>query len=437
MLVLAGRGRRREDGAARARDRVRVRPDRSCARWASSRRWSWRTRRCISCRAVLLDRFDRIPAPQRDALETTFGLREGPVPDRFLVGLATLSLLSEAAQERPLLCAIDDAQWLDRASAQVLAFVARRLLAESVVLLAATREAAGKCGQLPELVVEGLRDTDARALLASAIPGRLDERVADQLLVEARGNPLALLELPRGLSPAQLAGGFGFPRALSLSGKIEESFVNRLEALPAGHAAAAVGGRGGADRRPGTLVARGRSDWGSLTLCSTRRSRRACSKSTAGFGFAIRSHARRSTGRRRRTRGDRFTGRWPRRPTRDVDPDRRAWHLAEAAAGPDEGVAAELERAAGRAQARGGLAAAAAFLERAATLTAEPSAARAACAGGGADRVRSGRARRRARSARRPRRPARSTMSNAARCICCALRSRSPPSAAATRPSSC
>ena len=182
--------------------------------------------------APLLDRVDRIPAPQRDALETTFGLREGPVPDLFLVGLATLSLLSEAAQERPLLCAIDDAQWLDRASAQVLAFVARRLLAESVVLVAATRETAGKYGRLPELVVEGLRDADARALLASAIPGRLDERVADQLLVEARGNPLALLELPRGLSPAQLAGGFGLPGALSLSGRIEETFVNRLEALP-------------------------------------------------------------------------------------------------------------------------------------------------------------------------------------------------------------
>ena len=182
--------------------------------------------------APLLGRVDRVPAPQRDALETTFGLREGPAPDLFLVGLASLSLLSEAAQERPLLCVIDDAQWLDRASAQVLAFVARRLLAESVVLLAGTRATAGTYGRLPELVVEGLRDADARALLASAIPGRLDERVADQLLVEARGNPLALLELPRGLSPAQLGGGFGLPGALSLSGRIEESFVNRLEALP-------------------------------------------------------------------------------------------------------------------------------------------------------------------------------------------------------------
>ena len=137
--------------------------------------------------APLLDRVDRIPAPQREALETTFGLREGPVPDRFLVGLATLSLFSEAAQERPLVCVIDDAQWLDQASAQVMAFVARRLVAESVVVLAGTREAAGKYGRLPERVVEGLQDADARALLASAIPGRLDERVADQLRSEARG----------------------------------------------------------------------------------------------------------------------------------------------------------------------------------------------------------------------------------------------------------
>ena len=130
------------------------------------------------------------------------------------------------------MCAIDDAQWLDQASARVLAFVARRLLAESVVLVAATRQPVGRYGRLPELVVGGVGDSDARALLASAIPGRLDERVAEQLLAEARGNPLALLELPRGLSPAQLAGGFGLPGALSLAGKIEETFINRLEALP-------------------------------------------------------------------------------------------------------------------------------------------------------------------------------------------------------------
>src|SRR3954451_926144 len=159
-----------------------------------------------SC-APILDFVDRLPAPQRDALEITFGVSAGAAPDRFLVALATLSLFSEAAQERPLLCVVDDAQWLDRASAQVLAFVARRLLPEPVVLLFAARETTDALGDLPELVIEGLDDAEARKLLGSVIPGRVDDRVADQLVAEARGNPLALLELPRGLPPAQLAGG--------------------------------------------------------------------------------------------------------------------------------------------------------------------------------------------------------------------------------------
>src|SRR6266545_1229691 len=166
--------------------------------------------------ALLLDRLDRLPGPQREALQITFGLAAGAVPDRFFVGLSALGLLSEAADERSLLCVVDDAQWLDRASAQALVFVARRLLAESVVILFAAREPSDLYTGLPELVVEGLGDADARALFASVIPGRLDERVADQLVAETRGNPLALLELPRGLSSPQLAGGFGLPRALSL-----------------------------------------------------------------------------------------------------------------------------------------------------------------------------------------------------------------------------
>src|SRR6266540_6120922 len=173
--------------------------------------------------APVLDRLDRLPGPQRDALAITFGLNTGPVPDRFLVGLATLSLLSEAAQERPMLCVIDDAQWLDRASAQALAFVARRLQTDSLVMLFAARAPNAELTGLPELVVEGLGDAAARMLLASVIPGRLDERVADQLVAEAHGHPLALLELPRGLSPSQLAGGFGLARALSLERRIEES----------------------------------------------------------------------------------------------------------------------------------------------------------------------------------------------------------------------
>jgi AAA ATPase domain len=174
--------------------------------------------------APLLDRIEGLPAPQRRALEITFGLSVGPAPDRLFVGLAVLGLLSEAAEERPVLCVIDDAQWLDRASAQALAFVARRLLAESVVILFAVREPVRELAALPELVVEGLRDSDARQLLTSVVPGRLDQRVADQLVAEADGNPLALLELPRGLTPAELAGGFGLPEALPLKGRIEDRF---------------------------------------------------------------------------------------------------------------------------------------------------------------------------------------------------------------------
>src|SRR3954451_12035516 len=182
--------------------------------------------------APLLDGLDRLPGPQRDALTITFGLDAGPVPDRFLVGLATLNLLSDAAQERPTLCVIDDAQWLDGASAQSLAFAARRLQTESLVMLFAARAPTGELTGLPEVVVEGLDDADARMLLVSVIPGRLDERGADQLVAEAHGNPLALLELPRGLSASQLAGGFGLPRALSLESRIEQTFRDRLEALP-------------------------------------------------------------------------------------------------------------------------------------------------------------------------------------------------------------
>src|SRR5256714_1562809 len=186
----------------------------------------------IRLAAPVDDLVDRLPAPQRDALQITFGVSAGAAPDRFLVALATLSLFSEAAQERPLLCVVDDAQWLDRASAQALGFVARRLLAEPVALLFAARETTDAFAGLPELLIEGLDDAEARKLLAAVIPGRLDDRVADQLVAEAHGNPLALTELPRGLSPAQLAGGFGLPGALSLAGRIEQSFLERLEALP-------------------------------------------------------------------------------------------------------------------------------------------------------------------------------------------------------------
>ena len=174
--------------------------------------------------APLLDRLDRLPAPQQDALGVAFGLRSGDAPDRFLVGLAVLSLFSEAAEEQPLVCVVDDAQWLDRASAQALAFVARRLLAESVALVFSTRDPSEELEGLPRLAVEGLRNGDARALLGSALGVPLDERVRERLVAETRGNPLALLELPRGLTPAELAGGFGLLDAPGLSGRIEESF---------------------------------------------------------------------------------------------------------------------------------------------------------------------------------------------------------------------
>lgn len=164
--------------------------------------------------APILDRLELLPRPQLNALAITFGLSEGAVPDRFLVGLAVLTLLSEVAVERPLVCVVDDAQWLDRASAQVLGFVARRLMAESVVMLFATREPGEELRTLPELVVAGLRDADAHELLTSVIPWPLDERVREQIVAETRGNPLALIELPQGLSPAHLAGGLGLPLSL-------------------------------------------------------------------------------------------------------------------------------------------------------------------------------------------------------------------------------
>jgi DNA-binding CsgD family transcriptional regulator len=320
--------------------------------------------------APILDRLERVPGPQRRALETTFGLSPGAVPDRFLVGLAVLTLLSEVAEERPLLCIIDDAQWLDRASAQALAFVARRLLAEPVALLFAAREPSDPLTGLPELPLEGLADADARALLASVVPGRLDKRIADQVIVETRGNPLAVLELPRGLSAGQLAGGFGLPGALSLSGWIEESFLRRLEALPEETqrlllmAAAEPTGDPAllwrAAHRLGIDAAAldpGESA-GLIEVDGRVRFRHPLVRSA--LYRAASPHERRQAHRALAEATD-----------TEVDPDRRAWHLAAATAGTDEAVAGELERAASRAQARGGLAAAAAFQERAVALTSD------------------------------------------------------------------
>ena len=182
----------------------------------------------------MLSNLTGLPGPQRDALATVFGLSTGEAPGRLLVGLAVLGLLSEVAEESPLVCLVDDAQWLDQASAQALAFVARRLLAERVALVFAVREPSEEqhWGGLPLLAVGGLSSGDARALLDSVTPGRLDERVRDRIVAETRGNPLALLELPRGLSAAELAGGFGLPGAPPLASRIEQSFLRRLQPLP-------------------------------------------------------------------------------------------------------------------------------------------------------------------------------------------------------------
>jgi hypothetical protein len=184
--------------------------------------------------APLLGRLDHLPGPQRDALRVAFGLAQGAAPDRFLVGLAVLSLPAEVAEEQPLVCLVDDVQWIDRASVQALAFVARRLLAERIALVFAVREPSDERELigLPELAVETLGDSDARVLLASVISGRLDEQVRDRIIAEAHGNPLALLELPRGLTSTELAGGFGVPDARLLASRIEESFLGRLRSLP-------------------------------------------------------------------------------------------------------------------------------------------------------------------------------------------------------------
>ena len=321
--------------------------------------------------APLLDRLDRLPTPHRDALQTAFGLSAGPVPDRFFVALAVLGLFSEVAEERPVLCVVDDAQWLDKASAQTLAFVARRLLEDSVLVLFAAREPSEELTGLPILMVKGLRGADARSLLVSVLPGRLDERVGDELVAEARGNPLALLELPRGLTVAQLAGGFGFPAALSLSGRIEESFLNRLEALPAETQRVLLVAAAEPLGDP-SLLWRAAERLG-ITGAALEPAQSAGLIEIGGrvrFRHPlVRSAIYRAAAPNERRLVHRALGM---ATDARVDPDRRAWHLAEAVASPDEDVAAELERAAGRAQSRGGLAAAAAFLERASDLTPEP-----------------------------------------------------------------
>ena len=321
--------------------------------------------------APMLDRLERLPDPQRDALATVFVQGASRLPDLFLVGVAVLRLFSEAALERPLLCVVDDAQWVDRASAQILAFVGRRLMAESVLVVFAARTAGEKFLGLPELEVEGLRHRDARTLLASVVRGPLDERVAERIVAETHGNPLALLELPRRLSKAQPAGGFGLPDTSSLPGQIEERFLRRVEALPRSTrlllliaAAEPVGDPALLWRAAARLGIPGHA----LEPAQT------AGLLEIGGRVRFRHPLTRSAAYRAGTPSDRRTVHRALAHVTDPvqDPDRRAWHRAQGAAGRDEDVAAELERSTGRAKERGGAAAAAAFLDRAVALTPDP-----------------------------------------------------------------
>lgn len=319
----------------------------------------------------MLDHLEELPVPQRDALRTAFGVSTGPRPDLFMVALAVLGLLSNVAEERPLICLVDDEQWLDHASAQVLTFVARRLEAESVGVVFAARSRSADLAGLPELVVEGLREPDARVLLDSVLTGPLDSRVRDQIVSETRGNPLALLELVRGVTPAELAGGFGLAGAAPLSGRIEEEFWRRVDALPAQTrrllqlaAADPVGDP--------LLVWRAAERLGIAPDAATPAAEAGLLEFGAFVRFRhplVRSVAYRSASLQERQDAHHALAA---ATDPELDPDRRAWHRAQATPGPDEDVAHELEQSAGRAQARGGLAAAAAFLEGAAMLTPEP-----------------------------------------------------------------
>ncbi|MFR9794775.1 helix-turn-helix transcriptional regulator [Streptomyces sp. MS06] len=326
--------------------------------------------------APMLDLLDRLPGPQRDALGTAFGLRSGPPPDRFLLSLAVLGLIAAAAEEKPLVCVIDDAQWLDRVSAQVLAFVARRLTAEPVVCVFAVRDADDGPGDgaqawgLPEIRLGGLDDEDARKLLRTAIPGPLDERVCERIVAEARGNPLALLELPRGLTHAELAGGFGLPAPQALSGRIEDSFRRQLERLPS-------------DTRQLLLLAAAEPlgdpvlVWRAAARLGIGAGALAAAAAARLIQFGTRIRFRhplvRSAVYRAASAKERMCAHEALAEATDAEalPEQRAWHRAHAAAAPDEEVAAELELSAGHAQARGGLAAAAAFMHRAVMLTPE------------------------------------------------------------------
>jgi DNA-binding CsgD family transcriptional regulator len=320
--------------------------------------------------APMLDHVDQLPIPQREALGTVFGLRSADPPDRFLVGLATLTLLADVADHQPLLCVIDDAHWLDAASAQIVLFVARRFLAERIVLVCVARAGIGDgvLAGLPALPVDGLGDGDARTLLLQNLPGPVDAAVCEQIIVESHGNPLALLELPRTWNTAELAGGFGIPARQPVGSKIEQSFAKRLRLLPAATQLFVLAAAAEPLGDP-LLLHRTAENLGLDPAASGPALDAGLLNIGGRVEFAhplVRSAAYSSATADDRQRVHRALAE---ATDPERDPDRRAWHRARAAPTPDENVAAELERSAGRAQARGGVAAAAAFLERASALS--------------------------------------------------------------------
>lgn len=321
--------------------------------------------------APMLGNLDHLAAPQREALRTAFGMSSGPAPNKFLIGLAVLNLLSDVAEQRPLVCVVDDEQWIDQASVQILGFVARRLAAESVGLIFAARIPTQDLAGLPELEVDGLQTADARALLDAQLTGPLDARVRDLIVGETQGNPLALLELSRGLKPEQLAGGYGFTGAAAPSQRVQDSFRRRIEGLPEQTGLLLVVAAADPVGDPALLWrAAQRLGIGAEAAVPAREA------GVVEFGTRVRFRHPlvRSVVYRSASMEDRQCAHRALAEVTDPehDPDRRAWHRAAGAPGPDDDVAAELERSAKRAQARGGVAAAAAFLERASALTLDP-----------------------------------------------------------------
>jgi DNA-binding CsgD family transcriptional regulator len=316
----------------------------------------------------ILGGLDELPEPQRDALSTAFGISHGSPPDPFFVALAVLTMLAAASDQRPLVCLVDDEQWLDRASARALSFVSRRLNAEPIAIVFASREVSTDLADVTELVIEGLANADAEALLDSAVRGRLDPQIRAQIIHEADGNPLALLELPRGVDPSDLAGGFGLPAAMALQGRIEDTLAQRIEALPERSrrvlqlaAADPVGDPALIWRAAGLLnigvdAVRIATESGLIAFGARVQFRHPIVRSAA---YQSATHTERQT----------IHDALARATDQEVDPDRHAWHRAQATSMPDEAVAAELEHSAQRASSRGGFAAAAAFLENAAVLT--------------------------------------------------------------------